>query len=78
MNVYLFIVIAILFGNYILNIIAENLNIKNLKPDLPEEFKGFYDPEKYQKSQKYLIETTRFEILSDTIFTFVTIIFILL
>jgi len=77
MNIYLAVILFILIGEYFFNLIVELLNIKNLKTTLPDEFSGLYDSEKYEKSQRYLKETTRFELFTDTIMTFLTITLIL-
>ena len=37
-----------------------------MDPNLPEEFVGFYDEEKYKKSQKYTIDNTRFGFFAST------------
>ena len=78
MNVYLIIILFIIIGSYLFNLIVEILNIKNLKPELPEEFKGDYDQKKYETSQVYLKENTRFDLLSDSVMTPIMIAFILL
>lgn len=78
MNIYLIVILSILILNYFLDILVENLNVRHLKTDLPEEFEGYYDAEKYTKAQNYLKENTRFGILVDTITTPLTIIFILI
>lgn len=77
MNGYLIAILIILTGNYLLYLIIENCNLKNISTDLPEEFKDYYDAEKYRKSQNYLRENTGFGIFSETIFLLITIIFIL-
>lgn len=77
MNTYLAVILFILIGEYLFNLIVELLNIKNLKTTLPDAFADFYDSEKYEQSQKYLKETTSFELFTDTIMTFLTISFIL-
>jgi STE24 endopeptidase len=76
-NYFLVIILAILIGTYVLDLIVDTLNVRHAKTDLPEEFKGFYDSEKYKKSQEYLRENTRFGIIGDSITTPVTIAFIL-
>ena len=73
MNTYLAVILIILIGEYFFNLIVELLNIKNLKTTLPDEFTDFYDSGKYKTSQKYLKETTRFELSTDTLMTFLTI-----
>ena len=78
MNLFLVIILAILIGDYLLNLIVDTRNIRHLKTDLPEEFSGYYDSEKYKKSQEYLKENTRFGFISDSITTPLTIAFILL
>jgi len=78
MNFYLLFILTILIGSYVLEVLVEILNIKNLKTDLPEEFVGYYDAENYQKSQQYLKENTWFGIITETVFTPLTIAFILL
>jgi STE24 endopeptidase len=45
--------------------------------EVPAEFKGYYDAEKYRKSQNYLKENTGFGIFVDTIQTVVTIAFVI-
>ena len=36
-----------------LDYISTLLTLKNLKPELPEEFRGVWDDEKYRKAQAY-------------------------
>ena len=78
MNLYLFIILFILIGHYILDVIVDTLNVRHIETVLPQEFKGYYDTEKYKKSQEYLKENTRFGIIDDSINTPVIIAFILL
>lgn len=78
MNVYLAVILAILIGDYLLEVIADILNVRRISTDLPEEFRGYYDSSRYEKAQNYLKAQTKLEILSDSILTPVTIAFILL
>ena len=75
--VFLVIILAILIGEYLLNLIVETKNVRFLRTDLPDEFSGYYDRGKYRKSQEYLKENTRFGLITDSIATPVTIAFIL-
>ncbi|MFC1885073.1 M48 family metallopeptidase [Thermodesulfobacteriota bacterium] len=77
MNTYLIIILVILIGSYFMDLIVETLNLKNINPELPGEFEGYYEPEKYRKSQEYLEENTRFDLISSTILTPITIAFII-
>lgn len=57
--------------------IVEKLNLGSVSTLLPKEFEGFYDAQKYKKSQKYLKEQTKFGLSKDAIFTGLIVIFIL-
>ena len=78
MNVFLIIILFILIGDYALGLVVDTLNVKHLKTDLPGAFSGYYDGEKYSKSQQYLKENTRFELITGSISTPAVIAFILL
>ncbi len=78
MNGYLFIILLLLIGHYLLDLVLEWLNIKHIKPKIPASFEGWYDGEQYARSQKYLLETSRFDVISSTIMLPVTLLFILL
>ena len=67
MNIYLIVILVILVGNYILNLSVELLNLKALKNELPEEFEGYYDVDKYTKSQSYLKDNTYFKLTQSSI-----------
>ena len=60
MNFVAVIILVIIIGDFILNRLADYLNLKSMRADLPQAFEGFYDKAKYEKSQKYLQENTRF------------------
>ncbi|MCG2725677.1 MAG: hypothetical protein L6420_05370 [Elusimicrobia bacterium] len=77
-NFYLYTIIVLLLGEYAFSLFTEYLNIKNLSSLLPDEFKGFYNGLKYQKSQEYLRENTKFEFISSSFMLAFTITFILL
>ncbi len=77
MSIYLIIILVILIGEYFLDLVIERLNIQTASPELPKEFEGYYDGEKYKKSQDYLRENTNFSLIKDTIWTTITILFIL-
>lgn len=78
MNLYLVIILVILVGQYLLSLVVDRMNIKNLNPELPNEFKGFYDEDKYAKSQRYTRENSTFGLIQSTFGIAVIIPFILL
>jgi STE24 endopeptidase len=77
MNIYLVAILAILIGSYLLDLIADLLNLRHIDPCLPNEFKDVYDPLKYRKSQDYLRENTKLSLMTDGLMTALTIGFIL-
>jgi len=78
MNLYLVIILVILVGQYLLSLVVDRMNIKNLNPELPDEFKGLYDEDKYAKSQQYTRENSTFGLIQSTFGIAVIIPFILL
>ena len=64
---YLVIVLAALVGRYLLSLVADVLNVRNIREELPEEFADCYDAERYRTSQRYLRETTRFGLVAETV-----------
>ncbi|MCP4650816.1 MAG: M48 family metallopeptidase [PVC group bacterium] len=76
MNGYLIVIVGIIIFKYLLNLFVEILNIRHVQTELPKEFEGYYDAEKYSKSQAYLKEKTNFGLFDDSFFTLITVIFI--
>lgn len=66
MNLYGIIVLTTLLVEYVLHILADALNIKSLRPDVPEEFQGVFDPDVYRKSQDYTKTVTTFSNITST------------
>jgi len=77
MNGYLIFILALLLFSRILSLVVERLNLSNLSTEIPEEFHGIYDEEKYAKSQNYLKDNTRFGELQSNLMLPLTIAFIL-
>jgi len=64
-NAYAVVIGATLLGVYLLNTLATVLNTRGLSPELPAEFQGTYDAEKYRRSQEYTRVKARFEIVES-------------
>ena len=77
MNPYLALVLLVLLGHYAFDALVEFLNLRHLSPRLPAEFADTYDAERYLRSQAYLRETTRFELLSGAAVLAATVAFLL-
>lgn len=78
MNLYLFIIIAILVCEYLLNFVVGRLNVKSASGALPLEFTDVFDDNKYKKAQSYLKKNTNFGLFKNTVFFVLTVGFILL
>ena len=78
MNAYLIFILALLVFNWLLSLIVETLNVRNVTTEIPDEFHDIYDDAKYAKSQRYLKENTRFGQIQSAIMLPLTIAFILL
>ncbi|MDZ4246238.1 MAG: M48 family peptidase, partial [Dehalococcoidia bacterium] len=66
MNPFLLIILAALVIEFLLGTVADLLNLKALKTELPPALDGIYKPEEYRKSQLYTRATTRFEFITGT------------
>lgn len=77
MNAYLIIIIIFLAASFLAGFITDYLNIKNISGILPDEFKGYYDEEKYKKSQNYLKDNTIFGFINSFVVFILEIIFII-
>ncbi|MGD1987451.1 MAG: M48 family metallopeptidase [Desulfobacterales bacterium] len=60
MNGIALIILGALAGNFILNLLADGLNLKNISSELPKSFRGVYEADRYRKSQQYLKVHTQF------------------
>jgi STE24 endopeptidase len=60
------VIIAALLLDYGLGTIADLLNLKSLKKEVPPELEGIYKPEDYRKSQDYTRVKTRFGLVTGT------------
>jgi len=63
MNLYAFVLLALLLTVYLIEIAAKMLNLRSLRAELPASFVGVYDPDTYARSQAYTRTTTRFDFI---------------
>ena len=78
MNIYLLFILVFLIFEYLLNTYSKYLNINSLQLEIPKEFVGFYDADKYENSQKYTLDNSKFSLFVSSINLFIMIIFILI
>lgn len=64
MNPYAAIILATLLLTTALEVWADLLNLRALRPELPDEFKDVYDKKEYARSQEYTRVRTRFGLIS--------------
>ena len=76
MNVYMALIVSFLIVVFIVETVADYLNVKNISNDIPKEFEGYYDREKYEKAQAYLMARTKFSINYAAFFLGLQIVFI--
>jgi STE24 endopeptidase len=76
MNIFTYLVLSFVVAIYFIETISDLLNLKNISNDIPQEFKGFFDKEKYTKSQNYLKDNTKFAIFCSTFTLILQIAFI--
>ena len=77
MNIYLIFVLALLILDYVLDSVADALNVRHAEAKVPSEFEGWFDAERYAKAQRYLRENTRFDYLTGGVTLVFTVVFIL-
>ncbi|MEJ2100378.1 MAG: M48 family peptidase, partial [Desulfobacterales bacterium] len=66
MNSIAIIILGAIGLDFILNVVADGLNLRHLSSALPGAFEGVYDPERYRKSQQYLKVNTHFGWVTST------------
>lgn len=67
MNFIGIIILLALLGEFVLNTIADVLNLSRLQKQIPEPFKDVYDDDQYRKSQNYLRVNTQFGWVSSSV-----------
>jgi len=66
MNIFSYIILIALLLQFFLDNIADALNLKALKHEIPTALTGVYKPDEYQKSQEYTRSLTRFGFVTSS------------
>ncbi len=77
MNTWLIFILLVIIGSYILECLVSLINLNSLSPELPDEFIEVYNPDDYKKSQQYTRTCGYFTVISTTITTAATLLFLL-
>ncbi|MGK0186833.1 MAG: STE24 endopeptidase [Verrucomicrobiales bacterium] len=64
-NPYFSIILVAVVGLFVLDTVAKLLNLKALRPELPNEFSDVYEQDEYRRSQEYTRETARFDLIQS-------------
>ncbi|SDR95565.1 M48 family metallopeptidase [Gramella sp. MAR_2010_147] len=72
-----YIIIGIIIIDFIIDKILDALNAKHFDDPIPEELEDVYDPEEYEKSQRYKKERFKFAMISSTFSVLLTLGFII-
>jgi STE24 endopeptidase len=65
-NLLFWVILAANVGMYLLDSVANWLNLRALKPEIPAEFQGVYDRDEYRRFLDYTAATSRFERVEAT------------
>jgi STE24 endopeptidase len=61
------ILIGLLCFSFLVDRVLEYMNLRQMKPELPDRLKAFYDEDKYRKSQEYHLVKGRIGFLASTV-----------
>src|SRR4030042_5197308 len=65
MNPFFFIILFALIIDYATGLVADVLNLRSLRSELPPDLAGVYQPEDYRRSQEYIRTNTRFDFVTS-------------
>ncbi len=65
-NALFWVILCANAGMYLLDTVANRLNLRALKPELPAEFAGVYDAEEYRRFLQYTAARAKFERIGAT------------
>ncbi|MBE0650391.1 MAG: M48 family metallopeptidase [Bacteroidales bacterium] len=72
-----YLIIGIVILDFLFEGVLDYLNMKHFSPIIPNDLEGIYEPQKYKKSQDYLLANSKVSMISSTIM-FLALIVVLL
>ena len=73
---WLYLIIGLVVFNYLFSTVLDFINDKNWKDEIPPLMKDYYDEENYVKAKNYAKEKGRISLISSTLSTVITILFL--
>ena len=74
---WLYLIIGLVIFNYLFSTVLDYINGKNWKTEVPPVMKDFYDEDKYQKAKNYSKEKGKVSLISSTMSTLITVLFLI-
>ena len=73
---WLYLIIGLVIFNYLFSTVLDFINGKNWRTEIPPVMKDYYDEDKYLKAKNYSIEKGKISLISSTLSTLITILFL--
>ena len=70
-------IIGLVIFNYLFSTVLDYINGKNWKTEVPPVMKDFYDEDKYLKAKNYSKEKVKVSLISSTLSTLITLLFLI-
>ena len=74
---WLYLIIGLVIFNYLFSTVLDFINSKNWKTEIPPVMKDFYDEDKYLKAKNYSKEKGKVSLISSTLSTLITLLFLI-
>jgi STE24 endopeptidase len=74
---WIYLIIGLVIFNYLFSTVLDYINGKNWKTDVPPVMKDFYDEDKYLKAKNYSKEKGKVSLISSTLSTLITLLFLI-
>tara|TARA_Y100000991_G_C21974857_1_gene351609 strand:+ start:1073 stop:2305 length:1233 start_codon:yes stop_codon:yes gene_type:complete len=73
---WLYLIIGLVVFNYLFSTVLDFVNGKNWRTEIPPVMEDYYDEDKYLKAKNYSIEKGKIRLISSTLSTLITILFL--
>ena len=73
---WLYLIIGLVVFNYLFSTVLDFVNSKNWRTEIPPVMEDYYDEDKYLKAKNYSIAKGKISLISSTLSTLITILFL--